>query len=128
FMVLTAAILAALTAIQRLAIIVQMVAWAFSLAAASFFPVLVLGIFWKGATSRGAAIGMLSGLAVTASYMVLSYTFPEWSLLGINHSAAGIFGAPVNFLVTWLVSRMGPPPSAATQALVESLRYPEPGA
>ncbi|NTW03670.1 MAG: VC_2705 family sodium/solute symporter, partial [Oscillochloris sp.] len=102
-MVLTAAILAALTAIQRLAIIVQMVAWAFSLAAASFFPVLVLGIFWKGATSRGAAAGMISGLIVTASYMVLSYTFPDWSILGISHSAAGIFGVPVNFFVTWLV-------------------------
>ncbi|NTW97120.1 MAG: VC_2705 family sodium/solute symporter [Oscillochloris sp.] len=123
-MVLTAAILAALTAIQRLAIIVQMVAWAFSLAAASLFPVLVLGIFWKGATSRGAAVGMLSGIAVTMSYMVISYTFPDWTILGISHSAAGIFGVPVNFLVTWLVSRLGPPPSPATQALVESLRHP----
>jgi cation/acetate symporter len=123
-MVLTAAILAALTAIQRLAIIVQMVAWAFSLAAASLFPVLVLGIFWKGATSRGAAAGMVCGVAVTAAYMVLSYTYPGWGVLGISHSAAGIFGVPVNFLVIWLVSRRGPPPSAETQALVDSLRHP----
>jgi len=64
-MILVAAILATLTAVQRLAIIVQLVAWAFSLAAATFFPVLVLGIFWKAASSRGAAAGMLSGLLVT---------------------------------------------------------------
>ncbi|NCC35970.1 MAG: cation acetate symporter, partial [Chloroflexia bacterium] len=68
-MILAAAVLATLTALQRLAIIVQMVAWAFSLAAATFFPILVMGIFWKGATSRGAAAGMLSGLIVTGGYM-----------------------------------------------------------
>ncbi len=123
-MILVAAVLAAITAIQRLAIIVQMVAWAFSLAASSLFPVLVLGIFWKGTTSRGAAAGMICGTTVTAAYMVMSYTYPGWGLLGISHSAAGIFGVPVNFLVTWLVSRRGPPPSPETQALVDSLRHP----
>ncbi len=125
-MVLSAAILAALTAIQRLAIIVQMVAWAFSLAAATFFPVLVLGIFWKGATSRGAASGMISGLMVTLGYMLLNYTFPDWGILGINHSAAGIFGVPVNFFVTWVVSRLDiDQPTPASDALVDSLRHPE---
>jgi cation/acetate symporter len=123
-MILAAAILAALTAVQRLAIIVQLVAWAFSLAAATFFPVLVLGIFWKGASSRGAAAGMLSGLLVTVLYAGVNYTFPEVSLFGIGHGAAGIFGAVVNFLVTFLVSRFGPPPPPAVQSLVDSLRHP----
>lgn len=123
-MILVAAVLATITAVQRLGIIVQMVAWAFSLAAATFFPVLVLGIFWKGATSRGATAGMLSGLLVTGAYMGLTYAWPDRSLLGISSTAAGIFGMPVNFLVTWLVSRYGPPPSAQTQALVDSLRHP----
>lgn len=122
--ILAAAIMAALTAIQRLAIIVQLVAWAFSLAAATFFPVLVLGIFWKGATSRGAVAGMISGLVVTTLYMGLNYTFPSFELLGISHSAAGIFGVPVNFFVIWLVSRLGPPPDAETGALVDYLRHP----
>jgi cation/acetate symporter len=122
--ILVAAILAALTALQRLAIIVQMVAWAFSLAAATLFPVLVLGIFWRGATSRGAVAGMLSGLLVTVAYMAITYAWPEWGVLGIGSSAAGIFGVPVNFLVTWLVSRLGPPPSAETQALIDQLRQP----
>jgi cation/acetate symporter len=123
-MILVAAILAALTAVQRLAIIVQLVAWAFSLAAATFFPVLVLGIFWKGATSRGAAAGMLSGLLVTVLYMGVNYTLPEVSILGIGHGAAGIFGVAVNFLVTFLVSRLGPPATPAMQALVDHLRHP----
>ncbi|MFV9505045.1 MAG: VC_2705 family sodium/solute symporter [Oscillochloridaceae bacterium umkhey_bin13] len=123
-MILVAAILATITAVQRLAIIVQMVAWAFSLAAATFFPVLVLGIFWKRATSRGAAAGMLSGLLVTATYMAVTYAFPHLSLWGISSTAAGIFGMPVNFVVIWLVSMLSPPPTPQTQALVDSLRHP----
>jgi cation/acetate symporter len=123
-MILVAAVLAALTAIQRLAIIVQLVAWAFSLAAATFFPVLVLGIFWKGASSRGAAAGMISGLLVTVIYMGVNYTFPHLSLFGIGHGAAGIYGVAVNFLVVFLVSRAGPPPPQPVQALVDHLRHP----
>ena len=123
-MIVVAATLATLTAVQRLGIIVQLVAWAFSLAAATFFPVLVLGIFWKGATSRGAAAGMLCGLAATVAYMGLTAIFPAESLFGISSIAAGIIGAPVNFLVTWLVSRLGPPTSRATRDLVDSLRHP----
>ena len=123
-MILGTAVMATLAALQRLAIIVQMVAWAFSLAAATLFPILVLGIFWKGATSRGATAGMLSGLAVTATYMGLTYLFPEWALFGISTSAAGIFGAPINFLVTWLVSRFGPPPHPAIAELVDNLHHP----
>lgn len=123
-MILVAAVLATLTALQRLAIIVQMVAWAFSLAAATFFPILVMGIFWKRATSRGAAAGMLSGLIVTAGYMALTSILPNWSILGISSSAAGIFGIPINALVTWLVSRFDTPPSLETQAMVDSLRHP----
>jgi cation/acetate symporter len=123
-MVLAAALLAALTALRRLGIIVQLVAWAFSLAAASFFPILVLGIFWRRTNGVGAVAGMLSGLAVTTGYMVLNYLYPEFSILGITHVAAGVFGMPVNFLVTWLVSRSTAPPSAEAQALVDRLREP----
>jgi cation/acetate symporter len=124
FMILAAALLAALTAIQRLGIIVQMVAWAFSLAAASFFPVLVLGIFWKRTTARGAVAGMLSGLIVTMLYMSISYVNPSMNILGISTSAAGIFGLPVNILVTVVVSLLTPPPPPHIQQLVDSLRHP----
>ncbi|RRR66471.1 MAG: DUF4212 domain-containing protein [Candidatus Viridilinea halotolerans] len=122
--ILGAAILATIAALQRLAIIVQMVAWAFSLAAATFFPILVLGIFWKGATSQGAAVGMLSGLAVTVSYMGVTYLFPERALWGIGSTAAGIFGAPVNFFMTWFISLISPPPPPEVEALVDNLRHP----
>lgn len=122
--ILGAAILATLVAIQRLAIIVQMVAWAFSLAAATIFPVLVLGIFWKGSTSHGATFGMLSGLAVTVAYMVVTYLDPERALWGIGSTAAGIFGAPVNFFITWFISLISPPPAPEVEELVDNLRHP----
>ncbi len=122
--ILVVAILAALTALQRLAIIVQLVAWAFSFAAATIFPVLVMGIFWRRANSRGAVAGMISGFLVTAAYMMLTYIRPEWALFGISSSAAGIFGLPVNFLVTWLISRSSPPPDEEVAALVDYVRYP----
>src|SRR5690606_23620608 len=71
----------------------QVVALAFGLAAASFFPALVLGIFWKKCTAAGAAAGMATGLAVTAAYFI--WTLPEdsaWFFLG-NDPILGI--APV---------------------------------
>jgi cation/acetate symporter len=61
---------------------------------------------------------------VTVAYMALTYAWPERAILGIGSSAAGIFGVPVNFFVTWLVSRLGPPPPAETQALIDQLRQP----
>ena len=122
--VLLAAAAAAFTATRRLGIIAQLVAGAFSLAAATFFPILVLGIFWKRANGRGAVAGMITGLVVTLVYMVLNSLNPDFSILGITNVAAGIFGIPVNFLVTIVVSRLTPPPSAETQDLVDSLRQP----
>src|SRR5690606_44529 len=79
--ILVAAVLAAVTAIQRLAIIVQMVAWAFSLAAATLFPVLVLGIFWRRTSGRGAVAGMIAGLCTTGAYMGIAYVFPQLNVL-----------------------------------------------
>jgi cation/acetate symporter len=121
-MVFLVAVAAALAATRRLPLIVQLVAWAFSFAAATFFPILVLGIFWKRANGRGAVSGMIAGLLVTLAYMLLNWRDPNFNVLGITNVAAGVFGVPVNFLVTIVVSKLTPPPSAETQALVESLR------
>ena len=54
--------------------------------------------------------------------MLLNWRDPNFNVLGITNMAAGVFGVPVNFLVTITVSLLTPPPSAETQALVESLR------
>ena len=69
------ALIAAYVATYRLAIIVELVAWAFSLAAASFFPALVMGIWWKRANRAGACWGMIVGLGLTAYYMIGSRFF-----------------------------------------------------
>lgn len=122
--VLIAAVLASLTALRRLAIIVQLVSWAFSLAASTLFPVLVLGIFWKRTNGTGAIAGMLTGLVVTLSYMMINFAYPTFNILGIQHIAAGIFGIPANFLVTILISKLTPPPSQDAIDLVEGLRQP----
>ncbi|MFQ5613388.1 MAG: sodium:solute symporter family protein [Anaerolineae bacterium] len=124
-MILVAAAVAAMAALPRLALIAQMVAWAFSLAAASFFPVVLLGIFWKRANGPGAIAGMVGGLGTTILYMVLNYINPEINILGISHLAAGIFGMPVNFLLVYAVSKATAAPPIEIQNLVDELRHPQ---
>jgi cation/acetate symporter len=118
------ACIAAYTATFRLAIIVELVAWAFSLAAASFFPALVMGIWWKRANKWGANVGMAAGLAVTAFYMIGS-RFYGLSWFGTQTIASAIFGLPVGFIVIWIVSLLTPPPPQEVQDLVVSVRYPK---
>ncbi|WP_029214895.1 sodium:solute symporter family protein [Kallotenue papyrolyticum] len=124
-MILVGASAAALAAMPKLALIAQMVAWAFSLAAASFFPILLLGIFWKRANGAGAIAGMIGGLVVTISYMVGNYFDPAFNILGISHVGAGIFGMPVNFALTIIVSLLTQAPPLEIQRLVDSLRRPD---
>ena len=124
-MILIGAACAALAALPRLALIAQMVAWAFSLAAASFFPILLLGIFWKRANGPGAIAGIIGGLSVTIFYMVMNYINPSFNVLGISHLGAGVFGLTVNFILTIVVSLRTPAPSMEIQRLVESLRRPD---
>jgi cation/acetate symporter len=124
-MVLVAAALAALAALPRLALIVQMVAWAFSFAAASFFPIVLLGIFWKRANGPGAIAGMISGMAVTMFYMFNNYVNPEFNILGITHLSAGLFGVITNLAVTIVVSLVTAPPPQEVQDLITNLRLPQ---
>jgi cation/acetate symporter len=117
------AIVAAWVATFRLAIIVELVAWAFSLAGASFFPALVMGIWWKRANKAGAVAGMTAGLAVTAYYMIGSRFFGV-SWFGTQTIASAIFGLPVGFAAIWIVSLLTPAPPREVQDLVVSVRYP----
>ncbi|MGJ9413245.1 sodium:solute symporter family protein [Aeromicrobium sp. CF4.19] len=104
----------------------EVVALAFGLAAASFFPILVLGIFWKKATAMGAAAGMITGLVFTLAYMVwtLDIYFGGEGIRGIPATGIGTVGMLVNFAVTIIVSQFTPKPSEKMQALVEEIRYP----
>ncbi|MGB9738810.1 sodium:solute symporter family protein [Chloroflexus sp.] len=123
-MIVVAAAIAALLAIPRLALIAQMVAWAFSMAAATFFPVVLLGIFWKRANGPGAIAGMIGGLAVTLFYMFNNYVNPAFNVLGISHLGSGIFGLPVAIILIVVVSLLTKEPSKEIQDLVDNLRNP----
>jgi cation/acetate symporter len=121
------AILAAVVAGFKPGGILALVAWAFSLAAAGLFPALVLGVWWKRTTKEGAVAGMIVGFAATLFYLVwthktMGFGQPTW--FGISNISAGIFGVPIGFLVTYVVSLMTPAPSAEMQAFVAELRIP----
>ena len=108
--------------------VAQVVAYAFGLAASSFFPILVLGVFSKRATKQGAIAGMLSGISFTGAYIVYFTARPdagadEW-LLGISPEGIGTVGMLLNFAVTLVVSSLTPPPPPEVQRLVEDIRLP----
>ncbi|GGF07134.1 cation acetate symporter [Stappia taiwanensis] len=114
----------------------QVVALAFGIAAASLFPVLMLGIFSKRMNSKGAIAGMLSGLIITVVYIfiykgwffipgtnMLPNNASNW-LLGISPEAFGAVGAIINFAVAYFVSNASEAPPQEIQELVESIRVP----
>jgi cation/acetate symporter len=110
--------------------VAEVVAFAFGLAASSFFPVLILGIFWKRMNREGAIAGMLSGLIFTAGYIVyFKFVSPgsnasEHWLLGISPEGIGAVGMLVNFAVGIAVARLTPPPPESVQRLVDEIRVP----
>jgi cation/acetate symporter len=120
------ALVAAWVSTFRVAIIVELVAWAFSLAAASFFPALVMGIWWRRTNRTGACWGMIVGLGITAFYMIGS-RFYGLSWFGTATIASAVFGLPAGFLTTWIVSLLTEAPPKHVQDLVASVRYPKSG-
>jgi cation/acetate symporter len=119
------AIIAAAVAGTRPAGIIQMVAWAFSLAAAGLFVPLVLGIWWKRTTAAGAIAGMIAGFGLCLFYLVGTRYFdmPLW--FGIRNISSALFGLPVAFIVTIVVSLMTRAPSKEMQDFVDSIRTPK---
>ncbi|ABB37431.1 putative sodium symporter protein [Oleidesulfovibrio alaskensis G20] len=105
--------------------VAQVVALAFGLAASSFFPTLVLGIFWKRATREGAITGMVCGIGFTMFYIVQTKFMgvSPW-FFGISPEGIGCIGMLVNFVLTAAVSLVTPPPPAEVQEMVESIRIP----
>ncbi|MGF1673608.1 MAG: sodium:solute symporter family protein [Rivularia sp. (in: cyanobacteria)] len=105
--------------------VAQVVAFAFGLAAASFFPAIFLGIFDKRTNKEGAIAGMLTGLIFTTVYIIgVKFAgMPTW-FFGVSAEGIGTLGMIINLIVTLIISRLTPPPPAEIQALVENLRSP----
>ncbi len=107
--------------------VAQVVAFAFGLAAAAFFPTIILGIFDKRMNKEGAIAGILTGLIFTFSYIVY-FVFlggsKEDYFLGIAPTGIGTIGTVLHLIVAFVVSRMTPEPPEEIQTLVEQIRLP----
>ncbi|CDQ18888.1 cation/acetate symporter [Halobacillus karajensis] len=122
--IVLATVAAGLIALNPPGAITQIVAWAFALASGSFFPALLLGVWWKRANGPGVIAGMLVGLSVTLGY-IFAAKYGGFTILGIIDTGAGVFGAAAAILANIVVSLMTAPPSKQTQDEVTDLRYPE---
>jgi cation/acetate symporter len=109
----------------------QVVAFAFGLAAASFFPAIVLGIFTKRVGTVPAICGMVAGIGFTSWYIISCVFFgmAPWTFgifpTGINPQGIGVIGMLLNLAVTLGLTPLFAPPSAKVQEMVDSVREPE---
>ena len=128
-----AVIVAGLLGIYPPGFVAEVVAFAFGLAAASFFPIIIMGVFNKRMNKEGAIAGMIAGLVFTMGYILyfkgvfitpLAENKPENWLFGISPEGIGSVGMVINFVVAWAVSKMTAAPPAHVQQLVEEIRVP----
>ncbi|WP_375751734.1 sodium:solute symporter family protein [Vibrio sp. HN007] len=111
--------------------VAQVVAFAFGLAASSFFPAIILGIFYKKMNKEGAIAGMLSGIAFTAAYIIYfkfvnpAANTPDNWWFGISPEGIGTLGMCVNFTVSIVVNKFTAEVPEDVQDMVESIRYPK---
>jgi len=110
--------------------VAQVVAFAFGLAAASFFPAIIMGIFSRRMNKYGAVLGMITGISFTAGYIVyFKFLHPELNSAeywwwGISPEGIGTLGMLLNFAVAWAVCAVTPPPPQAVRAMVDRIRVP----
>ena len=110
--------------------VAEVVAFAFGLAAASFFPIIIMGIFSKRMNKEGAIAGMIIGLIFTLSYLIyFKFMNPELNnkdhwWFGISPEGIGTLGMMLNFVVSIIISKFTPPPPQHIQDLVEEIRIP----
>ncbi len=107
--------------------VAKTVAFAFGLAASSFFPTLIMGIFSKRVNKQGAIAGMIAGIGFTSGYIVyfqfLTDSKDYW--FGISPEGIGFVGMLLNFSVAFVVSHLTPPPPQEVQDMVENIRIPK---
>ncbi len=104
----------------------QVVAFAFGLAAASFFPAIVLGIFSKRVGTLPATTGMVTGIGFTASYIIGSVYLgmPHWCF-GIGPQGIGVVGMLINFATTLALTPLTRAPSDKVRAMIDTIHEPE---
>lgn len=122
--IVIATLFAGLIALNPPGVITQIVAWAFAIASGTFFPALVLGVWWKRSNTKGVISGLLIGLAVTLTY-IFAAKYGGFTILGIIDTGAGVFGAAAGFLANIIVSLATEAPPQKLQDEVINLRYPE---
>ena len=111
--------------------VAQVVAFAFGLAASSFFPAIIMGIFMKRMNDKGAISGMLAGIGFTAAYIIyFKFINPAANVsqnwwFGVSPEGIGAIGMLVNFAVALVVFKMSKEAPAEIQQLVEDIRYPK---
>ncbi|MGF1874362.1 cation acetate symporter [Photobacterium frigidiphilum] len=111
--------------------VAQVVAFSFGLAAASFFPAIILGIFYKKMNKEGAIAGMLTGITFTASYIIYfkfinpAASTPDNWFFGISPEGIGTLGMCLNFVVSIVVNKFTAEVPKDVQDMVESIRYPK---
>lgn len=110
--------------------VAEVVAFAFGLAAASFFPVIIMGIFSTRINKEGAIAGMISGLVFTLAYIIyFKFVSPELNTaenwwFGISPEGIGSLGMFLNFIVCFVVSKVTPAPPQAVQDMIQEIRIP----
>ena len=107
--------------------VAKTVAFAFGLAASSFFPTLIMGIFSKKINKEGAIAGMICGIGFTMSYIIyfqfLTDSKDYW--FGISPEGIGFVGMFINFIIAFIVSSQTSPPPSEVQEMVENIRIPK---
>ena len=126
-----AVVAAGLAGLNPPGIVAEVVALAFGLAASSFFPAIILGIFDKRMNKEGALSGMIVGVVFTTIYIFYFKPqlggpgLPQDYLFGISPEGIGTIGMIINFIVSLIVSRLTKPTPENIKELVESIRYPK---
>ena len=126
-----AVVAAGLAGLNPPGFVAEVVALAFGLAASSFFPAIILGIFDKRMNKEGAISGMVVGILFTAFYIFYFKPqlggpgTPDNYLFGISPEGIGTIGMFINFIIAIIVSRLTKPTPERIKQLVENIRYPK---
>jgi len=105
--------------------VAEVVAYAFGLAASSFFPAIVLGIFYKRMNREGAVAGMIAGIVFTSAIIIANKATGNNFFFGISSDAIGGIGIFVNLFVALIVCKFTPPPPQNIMDMVEDIRIPK---